>query len=82
MIMLTKVVNNNKPKQRTKSMHIFIFYLFKVVCSFSTHIYIYKFKVKDFQEFQGVSRGKLCHSALFILTFSTNSHHRLDISIG
>ena len=83
MIMLTKVINNNKPKQRTKSMHIFIFYLFKVcLFLFYSHIYIYKFKVKDFQEFQGVSRGKLCHSALFILTFNTNSHHRLDISVG
>ena len=42
---------------------------------------MYKFKVKDFQKFQGASRGKLCYFALFLLTFSTNSHHRLDISV-
>ena len=56
MIMLTKVINKNKPEQRTKSMHIF-FYLFKV-CLFLFYIYMYTFKVKDLQEFQGVSRGK------------------------
>ena len=79
MIMLTKVVNDNKPEQRTKSMHNFFFYLFKVPF---LRTYIYKFKVKDLQEFQGVSREKLCHSALFILTFNTDSHHRLDIFVG
>ena len=48
MIMLTKVVNNNKPEQRAKSMHIFIFCLFKVS-------YMYKFKS---ERFAGFSRGK------------------------
>ena len=79
MIMLTKVINKNKPEQRTKSRHIF-FYLFKV-CLFLFYIYMYTFKVKDLQEFQGVSRGKLCHFNLFILTFSTDSHHCLDVFV-
>ena len=77
MIMLTKVVNNNKPEQRAKSMHIFIFYLFKV-CLFLFYFHTcINSKVKDLQVFQGVSRRKLCYFALFIPTFSTNSHHRL-----
>ena len=82
MIMLTKVVNNNKPEQRAKSMHIFIFYLFKV-CLFLFYFHTcINSKVKDLQVFQGVSRRKLCYFALFIPTFSTNSHHRLDIFVG
>ena len=79
MIMLTKVVNNNKPEQRAKSMHILIFYFFKV-CLFLFYFHTcINSKVKDLQVFQGVSRRKLCYFALFIPTFSTNSHHRLDI---
>ena len=41
-----------------------------------------KFKVKDLQEFQGVSQGKLCHVTIFILTFSADSHYRLDIFVS
>ena len=60
MVILTKVVNNNKPEQRTKSMHNF--FLFVKGLSFPLLLtYMYKFKVKDWQKSQGVSRGKLCH---------------------
>ena len=82
MIMFTKVVNNNKPEQRTKKFAHFYIHLFKV-CLFLFYVHIcINSKVKDLQEFQGVSRGKLCHFALFILTFSSNSHHLLDIFVG
>ena len=53
MIMLTKVVNNNKPEQRTKSMHNFLFYLFKV-CLFLFYFHIcINLKLKIFRSFKG-----------------------------
>ena len=78
MIMLTKVVNNNKPEQRTKSMHILFSICLRFVCSFSIYVCVINLKLKDFQ---GVSRGRLCHFTLFILTFIADSYHRLDIFV-
>ena len=46
------------------------------LCQGRLYPHLNKFKVNDFQEFQGVSRGKLCHFTLYIFTFSADSHHR------
>ena len=67
MIMLTKVVNNNKPEQRTKSMHNFIFYLFKVcLFLFYSHICI-NLKLKIFRSFKGQVGGSYATLLYFYL---------------
>ena len=56
MIMLTKVVNNNKPEQRTKSMHILFSICLRFVCSFSIYVCVINLKLNG--GVSGVSRSK------------------------